>query len=200
MTHHARKEIGRPREFDVEEVVGRAMEVFQTNGYEGTSLVDLLEGTGLSRGSLYKAFGDKKTLFLAALDRYTAENSGNLKRNLEAGHPYEAIQAALFAIAKASSFTSGERGCLVVGSAAEMAGKDPDIKGRLKQTFSRMQGLLKAAIVRGQKQGAINSEQSPDALARYLLCLIEGLGILGKTGRAEKEMVEIVNVALRALK
>ena len=61
---------GRPRQFDIEDAVGDAMNVFWTRGYHATSLTDLLDVTGLSRGSLYKAFGDKKSLFLKAMDRY----------------------------------------------------------------------------------------------------------------------------------
>ncbi|HEY0198270.1 MAG TPA: TetR/AcrR family transcriptional regulator [Rhodanobacter sp.] len=176
------------------------MEVFQTRGYEGTSLIDLLEGTGLSRGSLYKAFSDKRTLFLAALDRYTTENMENLRQALTQGHPREAIRSALLAIAKASAFTLGERGCLVVGSTTEMVSKDAEVKKHIKQTFSRMQGFLREAIVRGQAEGEISIGHSADALSRFLLCTIEGMGVLGKTGRTEKEMSEIVEVALQALR
>lgn len=175
------------------------MEVFQTRGYEGTSLIDLLEGTGLSRGSLYKAFGDKRTLFLTALDRYTTENMGHLRRALAEGRPCDAIRSALLAIAKTSALAKGERGCLAVGSATEMASKDAAVKKHLKQTFSRMQSHLREAIERGQISGEIPKHHGADALSRFLLCIIEGMGVLGKTGRTEKDMFEIVDVAMQAL-
>jgi TetR/AcrR family transcriptional repressor of nem operon len=183
----------------MDEAVRNAMEVFQTHGYEGTSLVHLQEGTGLTKGSLYKAFTDKKTLFLLALDRYTSENTASLRDGLASGAPKEAVRSALMAIAKASALVSGERGCLVVGSTTEMAAKDKDIKERIKRTFARMEGYLREAIARGQASGEITSGNSPEALSRFLLCLIEGLGVLGKTGRTEKEMLEIVDVAMAAL-
>ncbi|BEU28493.1 TetR/AcrR family transcriptional regulator [Paraburkholderia sp. 22B1P] len=175
------------------------MEVFQTRGYEGTSLPDLLEGTGLSRGSLYKAFGDKRTLFLAALDRYTTDNISSLRKALSEGPALEAIRSALLGIAKTSAFAVGERGCLVVGSTTEMASKDEEVKKFIQQTFSRMQRFLREAIERGQQSGDIAKRHSAETLSRFLLCTIEGMGVLGKTGRTEKEMSEIVDVALQAL-
>ncbi|MEI9916630.1 MAG: TetR/AcrR family transcriptional regulator [Methylovirgula sp.] len=181
------------------EAVHNAMEVFQTHGYEGTSLNHLQEGTGLTRGSLYKAFTDKKTLFLMALDRYTGDNTEGLRQRLASGSPKEAVRAALKAIAQASSLASGERGCLVVGSTTEMASKDAEVKERIRRTFARMEGFLREAIERGQASGEITSRSSPEALSRFLLCLIEGLGVLGKTGRTKKEMLEIVDIAMTAL-
>jgi TetR/AcrR family transcriptional regulator, transcriptional repressor for nem operon len=98
---------GRPREFNEEDVVHDAMEVFQTHGYGGTSIVELMEGTGLTRGSIYKAFSDKHTLFLAALERYTAEGTRSLRESLENGAPLAAIRAALLTVAQTSSSAAG---------------------------------------------------------------------------------------------
>ena len=191
---------GRPREFDIDEVLCDAMKVFQTRGYAGTSLVDLIEGTGLTRGSLYKAFKDKRTLFLAALDRYTTAGMDNLRANLATGSPRDAIRRTLMQIACASAHKMGRRGCLVVASATEMASKDEQIRQRISRTFFRMQSLLEDAVRRGQASGEIQSRRDPEALARFLLCAIEGMGVLGKTGRTEEEMSEIVDVALEAFK
>ncbi len=94
---------------------------------------------------------------------------------------------------------SGERGCLVVGSTTEMSSKDGDIKRRISQTFGRMEGYLLDAIRRGQAMGEIAAHREAAAVSRFLLCLIEGMAVLGKTGRTEKEMCEIVDVAMTAL-
>ena len=190
---------GRPREFDIDEVVTDAMDLFQTHGYAGTSLVDLIEGTGLTRGSLYKAFKDKRTLFLAALDRYTSASMENLRADLATGSPRDAVRKALLQIARACAQQRGRRGCMVVASATELAAKDEEIRQRISQAFSRMQSLLGDAIRRGQATGEIRSRHDPEVLSRFLLCTIEGMGVLGKTGRTEKEMREIVEVALEAL-
>ncbi len=190
---------GRPRKFDLDDLVRDAMGVFQTLGYQGASMEQLLRGTGLSRGSLYKAFPDKRTLFLAALDRYAAENTAALGDRLAIGSPREAIRSALMMIAEGSAFARGERGCLVVSSITEMASKDGAVKAHLRRTLDRIQSLLEAAVRRGQEAGEIPPARDPEALARFLLCTIEGLGVLGKTGRTRDEMASIVDVALAML-
>jgi TetR/AcrR family transcriptional repressor of nem operon len=191
---------GRPREFDIDEVVCDAMKVFQRRGYAGTSLVDLIKGTGLTRGSLYKAFKDKRTLFLAALDQYTTAGLDNLRVNLATDSARDAIRKTLMQIAHTSAHKTGRRGCLVVASAVEMASKDEQIRQRISRTFSRMQSLLEEAVQRGQATGEIQSRRDPETLSRFLVCTIEGMGVLGKTGRTEEEMSEIVDVALEAFK
>jgi TetR/AcrR family transcriptional regulator, transcriptional repressor for nem operon len=191
---------GRPREFDMDEAVCDAMKVFQAHGYAGTSLVDLIGGTGLTRGSLYKAFKDKRTLFLAALDRYITTATDELRANLGLGSPGAAIRRALMRIARASACKMGQRGCLAVASATELASKDKQIRQEISRGFSRTQSLLEDAIRRGQATGEIHSRRDPAVLSRFLLCTIEGMVVLGKTGRTAKEMCEIVDVALEAFK
>ena len=100
---------GRPREFDVDDVVRSAMEVFWDRGYAGASLEDLIDGTGLSRGSIYKAFGDKEGLFLAALDAYINANVSAM-RDCLAGGSVAAIRAALLAAGRLA-LGPGRRGC-----------------------------------------------------------------------------------------
>ena len=191
---------GRPREFDIDEAICNAVEVFQTHGYAGTSLVDLIGGTGLTRGSLYKAFKDKRTLFLAALDRYMTTATDSLRADLGTGSPGVALRRALTQIARASARKMGRRGCLVVASATELGSKDKQIRQEIGRGFARLQSLLEDAIRRGQATGEIHSRHDPAVLSRFLLCTIEGMGVLGKTGRTAKEMTEIVDIALEALK
>lgn len=191
---------GRPRAFDVDAVVGDAMEIFQTLGYAGTSLVDLIDGTGLTRGSLYKAFKDKRTLFLAALDRYTKAETDNLRATLATGSPIAAIRKALLLIALTSAEKKGRRGCLVVSSTTELTSKDEKVRQQISETFARIQDLLEEAIRRAQVAGEIRRGRDAKALSRFLLCTIEGMGVLGKTGRTEAEMREIVEIAMEALK
>ena len=190
---------GRPREFDVDRVIADAMEVFQTHGYAGTSLIDLLEGTGLTRGSLYKAFEDKRTLFLAALAHYTSRNTEALAQCLKADSALTGIRAALLLVAADSSLASGERGCLLVSSATEMASKDESVKAIVRGTFDRIQSLFQEAIGRGQRTGEISMSHSPADLARFILCTIEGLGVVGKSRRSRADMTRIVEVAMSAL-
>jgi TetR/AcrR family transcriptional repressor of nem operon len=191
---------GRPREFDIDEAADAAMQVFWSHGYNGTSLPDLIKGTGLSRGSLYKAFGDKKGLFLAALDRYTSRASERQSAILQGCGPAKtAIRQALLHYAQLSSASAGQRGCLVVATATEMVPHDAEIAERIRAMFDRMQNALARAIERGQDEGEIASAQDSQTLARLLLCLTQGMRAVGKTGATKKDMIAVVDAAMRML-
>ncbi len=191
--------LGRPREFALDDAARAAMGVFWDLGYEGASLPDLIEGTGLSRGSLYKAFGDKKGLLLAALDQYMAAGlkaTGDLLS--QPGSVKSAIRASLLRYAALSAGKAGRRGCLVVAMATEMAAQDPDIADRTARMFRRLQQLYAGAIVRGQANGEI-PERDEQALARLLVCLAQGMRVLGKTGATEADMIAMVDNTMRIL-
>lgn len=191
--------LGRPREFDLDDAARDAMDVFWDHGYEGASLPDLIEGTGLSRGSLYKAFGDKKGLLLAALDQYVSAGLTTTANLLtQPGPAKAAIRASLLRHAAQSSDATGRRGCLVVAMATEMAARDPEIAERTGRMFRRLQQLYAGAIVRGQASGEI-PERDEQAMARFLVCQIQGMRVLGKTGVSKADMVAMVENTMRAL-
>lgn len=184
---------GRPREFELDVAARDAMNVFWNRGYEAASLPDLIEGTGLSRGSLYKAFGDKKGLLLAALDLYMAEGLKQTADLLsQPGSVKEAIRASLLRYVQLSCDDAGRRGCLVVAMAVEQASHDPEIAERTRRMFRRIQQLYAGAIVRGQANGEIR-EGNEQAMARFVVCQIQGMRVLGKTGASETEMTEVVD-------
>lgn len=190
---------GRPREFDLNDAARDAMNVFWDHGYEGASLPDLIAGTGLSRGSLYKAFGDKRGLLLAALDQYI---SAGLKATADIlsqpGSARTAIRESLLRYAALSSNQEGRRGCFVVAMATEMAAQDAEIAERTGRMFRRLQQLFAGAIVRAQASGEI-PDRDEQAMARTLVCLMQGMRVLGKTGVSEADMVRIVDNTLRIL-
>lgn len=191
--------LGRPREFELDDAARDAMEVFWDRGYEAASLPDLIEGTGLSRGSLYKAFGDKKGLLLAALDQYMAKGLQQTAELLsQPGSSRAAIRASLLRYAGLASGDAGRRGCLVVAMATEMAAHDPDITERTGRMFRRLQQLYAAAIVRGQASGEF-PERDEQALARLLVCQVQGMRVVGKTGATKADMVAVVDASLRML-
>ena len=191
---------GRPREFNIDDAVRDAMDVFWTRGFHATSMTDLLNGTGLSRGSLYKAFGDKKSLFLKALDCYAEAGVDELAKTLAApGLVKDAIRAALTIYVPLSSGKTGQRGCMVMATAAEMLPHDPEVSARVRDTFRRIQALLIDAVRRGQATGEMASDQNAPDVARFLVCQIEGMRLLGKVGASRQEMVAVVAAAMRSL-
>lgn len=189
--------LGRPRLFDLADAARDAIKVFSERGYEGASLPDLIEGTGLSRGSLYKAFGDKKGLLLAALDLYMAEGLQATTDILSRpGSVKEAIRQSLLRQARLSTGAAGRLGCLVVGMTTEIGARDEEISKRTSRMFQRMQQLYAAAIAGGQAAGEL-AKCDEHALARFLVCQIEGMRVLGKAGAREAEMVALVETSMR---
>ncbi len=172
---------GRPREFDVDAAVERAMHVFWTRGYHGTSLPDLLEATNLSRGSLYAAFGDKHGLFLRALDRYIDESIERLGTELRLPENAVAgLQICMAGYVERTSGIAGKRGCLVVATAMELAGHDTEVERRIRRFFKMMEAALAGALTRAQDAGALVEGVEPAHAARLLLYLLEGMRVVGK--------------------
>ena len=191
---------GRPREFETDAAVEAAMQVFWTRGYNNTSLGDLIDGTGLSRGSLYKAFGDKRGLFLVAFERYASGASEGLIHGLQQpGSAKAAIRATLMRFAQLSSADEGQRGCMLVATAAEMVPHDAGIAAAVQAMFNRMLNAYAAAIARGQANGEIPPRHDAQTLARLIVCLTQGMRAVGKPGAEKADMAAVVNAAMALL-
>jgi TetR/AcrR family transcriptional regulator, transcriptional repressor for nem operon len=194
-------ERGRPREFDPEVAIAAAAKVFWDKGYHATSVEDLCESTGLLRGSLYGAFGDKKGMLLAALDQYADKSLARLAESLSSLElSREVLRSALLYYTRAATVLAGRHGCLVTNTALEMLPHDPDVAERVERIFRRMATLLAAAVIRGQAAGIFNSRLDERAVGNVLLCLIQGLRVLGKTrSYGEKELAAIVDLVMSTL-
>ncbi len=173
---------GRPRSFDVDAAVERAMNVFWSRGYHATALPDLLRATRLSRGSLYAAFGDKHSLFLLALDRYIADAIARMDVEL-APHrdPVEGLRTFLAGYVERTSGTNGRRGCLLVATAMELAGQDAEVGRRVAGFFKAMEARLADALSRAKAAEKLADRVEPASAARILVCFVEGLRVIGKT-------------------
>src|SRR6201996_2487569 len=147
---------GRPRTFDMGAAVARAMDVFWSRGYHGTALPDLLSATGLSRGSLYAAFGGKHALFLRALDRYIADALVRIDVELDPRHaPLEGLRSFLAGYVDRTSGANGRRGCLLVATAMELAGQDTDVEDRIGRFFKAMEAKVAGAFSRAKDAGEL---------------------------------------------
>jgi TetR/AcrR family transcriptional repressor of nem operon len=175
---------GRPREFDEDVVIERAMGIFWSRGYHGTSLPDLLEATRLSRGSLYSAFGDKHTLFLRALDRYVDDALTRLDAELDPRRGALAgVRACVDGYIERTSGSAGRRGCLVVATAMELSAHDPEVAQHIRRFFRGFETRLSGALARAKSEGHLREELDPAILARLLLCQFEGMRVVGKVGQ-----------------
>lgn len=173
---------GRPRTFDTEAVVERAMNVFWTRGYHATALPDLLRATKLSRGSLYAAFGDKHSLFLRALDRYIADALARMDVEFAPDRePIDGLRAYFAGYVERNSGANGRRGCLLVATAMELAGRDADVDRRIGSFFKAMEGMVTGALSRAKAAGKLADGVEPSSAARIIICFVEGMRVVGKT-------------------
>ena len=176
------------------------MGVFWDRGYHDASLPDLLEGMNLSRGSFYKAFVDKRGAYLRALDIYIEDAIRKLGEILHSNpSPKAAIRDAFLQQIEASSGKEGLRGCFVVLSAVEMLPADEEVSARISRLFRRLQDLYAAAIIRAQALGEVDPGTDDRALARFLVCQIQGMRVLGKAGADREGTKDMVDFALKAL-
>ena len=174
---------GRPREFDTDLAVEQAMQVFWSGGYHRTSLPDLLAATGLSRGSLYAAFDDKHGLFLRALARYIDQALARLVEDLGSGHSaLDGVRACMDGYIERTAGTAGQRGCLVVATAMELAAHDPEVAAQVGRFFRSMRERLTAALARAQAEGDFAADVDPATFAYLLVWIAEGLRVVHKVG------------------
>lgn len=191
---------GRPREFDLEQVLDRAIQVFSERGYHGTSITDLVQATHLTQGSLYKAFQDKEAIFVAALERYRSVRAQQLHAAMGTeGTGLARLRRALAFYAAASQGQPGRTGCLVVGSLAALATFPEPVAQHIRAALARHAALLAAVIRQGQHDGSIAAQVDADASAHLLLCLVQGMRIVGKADAHHPAMAQVVDAALKTL-
>ena len=187
-THATMPTRGRPREFDIDDALRRAIEVFRQRGYTATSIVELMEGMHLSRGSFYKAFHDKQSVFAAAYDLYAREGAERLDTVARAaGTGRDRIAAVLDLYARLAQGPDGQRGCLVIATAIELSRHDPEIARRVVASWHSTESLLAGLLQRAEEDGSIVAQDDRQGAARALLCLMQGMRLLGKSemhGRA----------------
>jgi len=176
----------------------KAVRIFSERGYSATSIGDLTDAMELASGSVYKAFKDKRAVFLAAFDRYKSMRDKKLGRAIRADcSGRDKLRDALEFYADASQGAEGGRGCLVIGSAVELASRDREIAMCAKTDFRRNEAVLAEIIREGQADGSIQPRIDAAAVARLLVCLTQGLRVTGKTGRSRAELATIVDTAMR---
>ncbi|WP_040781074.1 TetR/AcrR family transcriptional regulator [Nocardia pneumoniae] len=191
--------MGRPRNFETDTVVERAMEEFWTHGYGGTSPAQLAEATGVGKGSLYHTFGSKRQLFDQALARYGRIGVEHAEELLfQPGSTRERIGAYLRETVDADIAQPVRRGCLVVNTAAELGGHDEEITRTLRGIEEGIVGALAARIEQGRRDGDVGPGVDARATAEFLLNTSAGLRIMAKTSDADT-LYRIIDVALTAL-
>lgn len=192
--------MARNKEFVPEKALDAALQLFWTRGYEATSMQELVDCTGLSRSSLYDTFGDKHTLFLAALDKYQrGENVAMCERMSDSSSPKAAIERLFAALVERIQQADAPRGCFMLTAMLELGAHDPAVAERANAALQAGEQLLTALIACGQALGEINQRLSAQILARHLLNAIRGLQALAKIQPAPAHLQEVVTATLALL-
>jgi TetR/AcrR family transcriptional repressor of nem operon len=190
---------GRPREFDIDVALDKAVRVFSERGYHATSIGDLTAAMEIASGSIYKAFKDKRDVLLAAFDRYKATRNEQIRRAADTPKSgRERLRDVLLSYIESSQGTEGRRGCLVVGCTVELAGLDPVVAARVSDSLKKNEAFLAELIRQGQSDGSVPIGVNADDTASLLVCLTQGLRVVGKTGR-KLEAAALIDIAMKML-
>lgn len=190
--------MARSKEFDVNEVLDKAMDIFWEQGYEKTSMSDLVEKMGIHRRSIYDTFDDKHSLFLQAMNRYCDKVEVALTKKIKLSKTArEAIEIVFhFMIFEEEESPSG---CLIVNSAAELAARDADVDRVSIETFVTTEQLFQKIILWGQQDGEFSNVLDAQELAEYLNALSIGIRVMAKTSTTKEKLSHIVNVSIKLL-
>ncbi|MDJ0714306.1 MAG: TetR/AcrR family transcriptional regulator [Prochloraceae cyanobacterium] len=192
--------MARHKEFDREVVLEKAMATFWRYGYEGTSVQTLVENMGINRGSIYDTFGDKRSLFLAAIQHYNEAVVKKLIVALEApGASKQVIIDRFYNLIDRAVADKDRKGCLLVNTAVEVCPHDADTASQIAADFKRIENAFKKALSRAQEKGELGGDRDVTALARYLTCNLQGLRVISKVNPDPKFLRDIAKVALSAL-
>jgi TetR/AcrR family transcriptional regulator, transcriptional repressor for nem operon len=186
------------KQFDRNEVLDRATALFWRRGYEATSIRDLVEATGINRGSLYGTFGDKKGLFLAVLDHYGEKVGKPLIAELSDPDPHRAIERMFDSIIRRTSDPRFPRGCLNTNTSLECPNSGDEISRKIGEGLGQQESAIYAVLRRAQAEGSLNSTLDARALARFFTGVAHGLNVVSKAVADPGVLKDIARVAMSA--
>jgi AcrR family transcriptional regulator len=188
---------GRPRSFDRDKALERAMHVFWRQGYEATSVNDLTRAMRINPPSLYAAFGDKEHLYLEALERYQRSRLESVAKWLDEEPTAKAAVARLLTEAAGLLVRSGApRGSMLVDSAMNCA--DASLQPQLAQRRASGRAILKARIERGVREGELPPHTDTAALADFYITVFQGMSVQAHDGATRQRLLGIARTAMRA--
>ncbi len=190
--------IGRPREFDLDKALDRALKVFWRKGYEGTSLPDLTKAMGINRPSLYAAFGNKEELFRKALERYVEGPAAYVRQALAEPTSRTAVERLLFGAADLLTDPKNPRGCLIVQGALACGEAANAVRRDLISRRMASEAAIRERLERAQKEGDLLEDADPADLARYVATVIYGMAVQAASGASREELRRVVEMTLRA--
>jgi AcrR family transcriptional regulator len=199
MSTTQRPVIGRPRGFDADQALDRAIEVFWRQGYEGASLSDLTEAMRINKTSMYKAFGNKRDLFDKALARYAEIDMAYARRALAAPTARQVAETFLRENIKAVTTPGRPPGCFSIQGGLSCGPANADVSATLARARKAGEVAMRDRFRRAMQEGDLAPGNDPDGLARYIMTVSEGLAVHAAAGATREDLARVVELALRAL-
>lgn len=191
--------IGRPRGFDVTQALDRALEVFWRHGFEGTTLADLTEAMGIGRAALYAAFGNKKELFRHALDHYYEVDAVHTFQALKAPTARDVTEQYLCRSVEQLTDPARPLGCFVLRGALAVAPENSDIGEHVAQLRRAAENGLRRRYEQARLAGDLPANESPEALARYVVTVRHGLAVMACDGTTREQLMAVARRTLAGL-
>jgi AcrR family transcriptional regulator len=192
------KQRGRPRAFDPDAALERAMHVFWAKGYEGTSLSSLTRAMRINRPSLYSAFGNKEELFRMVLDRYMDGPLAYFGKALAAPKARDVIEQIFFGAAKMAGDPRIPSGCLMVQGALAVGNSAGSVRKEAAGRRAAGEVALRRRLQHAKREGDLPRNADPAELARYVMTVLRGMAVLGADGASPAQLRRVAQMALRA--
>ena len=189
---------GRPRAFDPDAALERAMHVFWAKGYEGASLSDLTRAMRINRPSLYAAFGNKEELFRKVLDRYMDGPLAYFGKALAASKARDVVEQIFFGAARMASDPRTPAGCLVVQGALACGDAARSVQKEIAARRAAAKVALRRRLQRAKREGDLPSNADPAELSSYVMSVLHGMAVQGADGASSDRLRRVAQVALRA--
>jgi AcrR family transcriptional regulator len=188
---------GRTRQFDADEALGRALEVFWARGYEGATLPELTRAMGINRPSLYAAFGNKEELFRKALDRYQTGPQAFLSEALTEPTARAVVEAIFSGFIRMQRDRDRARGCLIVCGALTCGEGAEPVRRELARLRQEAVTALRERFERAVREGDLPEGTDCATLARYIATVLNGLAVQAASGATEAELRRVAAMAMR---
>jgi TetR/AcrR family transcriptional regulator, transcriptional repressor for nem operon len=192
--------MARAKEFNPEDALDKAMQVFWHKGYEATSVEDLLKAMDLNRGSLYDTFGDKRQLFLKVMDRYCTSFVGpKLSLLDQPGPALPTLHRFINGMIEGGLADPQRRGCFISNTVMELSPHEEEIAGRLRRALKVVEDAFFKVLARAKEQGELKDDKDPRALARFLTTMMQGTVVMIKAGTSADVVKQTTETGLSIL-
>jgi TetR/AcrR family transcriptional repressor of nem operon len=193
--------VGRPREFDVDEALNAAMQAFWAKGYEATSMSDLMAATGLHKGSLYQAFGDKHALFIQSLKRYLeAMRNAMTEMMAEARSPLDGLEKTLHRMVEFVDDSPCPMGCMAINTLVELAPHDGEVKQVMLDHIGWMRSSMRDVIAAAQARGELSDSRPPELVTGILMTMLAGIATTVKASINKVDAHQLIDAQIEALR